>query len=97
MTRVPFPWLALPALREFVIDRVRRMREAPDMWALTAEAFGMQLALLLELATGLPANNCTPIVFGSDGCRVLVAHDQKLSDEWAQQRCDLVLARLGEG
>lgn len=91
-TPSPFPWLAIPDLRAFVIARVTQMRTAPGMWAVTREGFGMQLAVLLEMATGLPAVTCTPIVFGKDGAAVVITG--RLRDEWARERCEVVLERL---
>lgn len=37
------------AVRPFVVDRLRAMRDRPCMWAATREAFVAQVVLLLEL------------------------------------------------
>lgn len=67
-------------IKTWALDRTRAMEAHPCMWATTREAFGLQLALLLEVALGMTPVQATTYIFETQGNVVLLSGE--LDDVW---------------
>lgn len=81
--------------QSFVAARLKQMHERPTMWASTQEAFGLQLALLIEVHElyedkKTPSHIVMTRIFGPGNT---VSHEP-LDDDWAKHRVELVRRML---
>ena len=78
--------------REFVTKRLAAMERAPGMWASTQEAFGLQLALLVEFTEldkpdmyKTPPGLVMQRIFGPGN----QTSNEPLEDDWAKERVSI--------
>jgi hypothetical protein len=80
--------------RQFVMERLNNMSEAPGMWAFTQEGFGLQVILLVEFAEldvgPSDKHALMKLVFGPGN----TVSSLPLEDEWARAVVSRVVDHL---
>jgi len=83
--------------KQFVRKRLQEMHDRPGMWASTQEAFGLQLALLVEVyeldiepSSKMPQHVIMQRIFGP-GNSVSV---EPLEESWAQSTAAMIMAMI---